>query len=128
MITNEDNITKYKGKNKIYVPEDYIQDNNRYTINNQTLTIITDNNCTTQYTTTYCDCRDYNIEYNIITEVYQCNRNQTNRIVASEYITSDINDSVKITNDYVKDYGIILIMIIGVILFVQLFKKNSRNI
>lgn len=128
MITNEDNITKYKGKNKIYVPEDYIEDNNRYTINNQTLTIITNNNCYNQYNTTYCDCRDYNIEYNIITETYQCNRNQSNRIVASEYITSDINDSIKITNDYVKDYGMILIMIIGVILFVQLFKKNSRNL
>lgn len=127
-MINGENIQKFKNKNKIYVPEDYVKANNRYTINNETLTIITDKNCTANYNTTYCDCRDYNIKYNIITETYQCNRNTTNKLVNSQYITSDINESVKITNEYVKEYSIYLLMIIGIILIVNLFKRNSRNI
>lgn len=127
-MINGENIEKFKNKNKIYVPEDYVETNNRYTINNETLTIITDKNCTSNYNTTYCDCRDYNIKYNIITETYQCNRNTTNKLVNSQYITSDINESVKITNEYVKEYSIYLLMIIGIILIVNLFKRNSRNI
>ena len=86
MINNEQIKSQYENNNKIYIPKDYFKDNWKYTINNDTITIINNNNCYTQYSSTYCDCRQYNMKYNIITEVYQCNAN-TNNVINHSYIT-----------------------------------------
>ena len=47
MITNEEQITKYKEYNKIYIPSEYINENYKYTINQDEVTIITNENCET---------------------------------------------------------------------------------
>ena len=127
MINNEEIKSKYEKNNKIYIPKDYFKNSWKYTINNDTITIITNNNCYTQYSNTYCDCRQYNMKYNIITEVYQCNAN-ANNVINHNYITTDINDSIKITNDYVKSYGIYFGMFIIALLLTIMLKKNSRRI
>lgn len=127
MIQGE-NISKYEAKDKIYMPQNYIKNNWKYTINNDTITIITNENCYNQYSSQYCDCRQYNIKYNIIGEIYQCNVNVSNNLIAVSKLTSDINYSERITNNYVKDYIILFGILIIAILLTQLFKKNSRRI
>lgn len=127
-MINGENINKYKKINKIYIPEDYIKDNWKYTINNDTITIMTNNNCYTQYTSTYCDCRQYNIKYNVIGDIYQCNTGNTNNIINVNQLTSDINYAERIRNNYVQEYGIMFLVLITAILLTQLFKKNSRRI
>lgn len=127
-MINGENINKYKEINKIYVPEDYIKANWKYTINNDTITIMTNNNCYTQYSSTYCDCRQYNIKYNIIGDIYQCNVNNTNNIINVSQLTNDINYSERIRNNYVEEYGIMFLVLITAVLLTQLFKKNSRRI
>lgn len=129
MINNEEQIQQYENYNKIYIPEDFINENNKYTINNDTLTIITNNNCTTNYNTTNCDCYNYNIKYNVIGKVYSCNRNpNNNNLIDKEYISQDINNSNKIVEKYTQDYIIVYGIIIIALLFISIMKRNSRKI
>ena len=129
MITNDEEITKYENYNKIYIPENYIDENNKYTINNDTITIITNQNCTTNYNTTNCDCYNYNMKYNIIGSVYSCNRNpNNNNLISNEQITTDINYNDKIIGKYTKDYIIVYGIILIALLFISIMKRNSRNI
>lgn len=128
MIENNEQINEYKEHNKIYIPQEYVNENNKYTIDNDTITIITNQNCYNQYNTTYCDCIRYNIKYNLISETYSCNRNPSNFIIRNEYITSNVNDSYRITNDYKNDYIIMFGTMIIVILVIIMYKKNSRRI
>lgn len=127
MINDSGNITKYQNANKIYIPQDYYNQNWKYTLNNDTVTIITNNNCYSQYSSTYCDCRQYNIKNNIITEVYQCNSNPSNGLINHNYISIDINDSPRAREQYTQQYIIWLgMLIIGILLTIAL-KKNSRK-
>lgn len=129
MISNEEVKDIYEQNNTIYVPEEYYDENYKYILENDTMTIITDKNCTTNYNTTNCDCYRYNVKYNIIMTSYQCNRNpNNNNLVQNRYITTDINSSNKITNDYTKDYILIFCILILAMLFVSVLKRNSRNI
>ena len=128
MINNPIQEIEYEEHNKIYIPSNYINDNYKYTISGDEITIITNNNCTTNYNTTNCDCYRYNEKYNIITNSYQCNRNPSNYIINNDYISDNINDSYRITNDYKNDYIIMYGIIIIAILIITMFKRNSRNI
>lgn len=127
MITNDEQIQEYKTYNKIYIPQQYYNENFKYTINNDTLTIITNQNCTTNYNTTNCTCYQYNIKYNIITNQNTCNRNPSYEI-SHDYITTNINYSDRIVNYYTNNYIILFGTIIVAIIFTILFKRNSRNI
>lgn len=128
MITSNETIQKYSEYNKIYIPMNYYNADNKYTISGDELTIISNNNCYTQYSTTYCDCNRYNIRYNIVTETYSCNRNPNNYIIDSSYITTDPDYSDRIISyfrdNYIITYGIVII----VFLFTLTFKKNSRRV
>lgn len=129
MINGNETIQKYKNDNKIYVPEAYNKQEYRYTLSNDTLTIITNNNCTTNYNTTQCDCYQYNLKYNVIMGQYTCNRNpNNNNLLSYDNISNDINNSYRITNDYTNNYTILLLMVVCIILFVLTFKKNSRDL
>lgn len=128
MIKDIEQEIEYKEYNKIYIPTEYINENYKYTINGDEITIITNENCTTSYNTTNCDCRRYNERYNIITNVYQCNRNPSNYILNSNQITDDINYSYRITNDYKNNYIILYGIVIIALLFVITIKKNSRRL
>ena len=59
MIQNENDILKFKDYNKLYIPQEYNNENYQYKINNNNILIITNNNCYTQYSSTYCDCYYY---------------------------------------------------------------------
>ena len=128
MINNEEQITKYKEYNKIYIPTEYINENYKYTINQDEITIITNENCETNYNSQYCDCMKYNEKYNIITNRYQCNRNPSNYILSNNQITDNINYSNRITNQYKNEYIILYGIIIIALLFIIMTRKNSRRI
>lgn len=129
MIINNEIIDKYKEDNKIYIPKEMNNTNYKYLIDSgDIITIITNENCYTNYNTEYCDCYKYNIRHNIISQGNACNRNQTTGIIKQEYITSDINNSERITRDYVNEYSMLFLMIITALVFVSIFKRNSRNI
>lgn len=128
MINNNDLKNEYKTHNKIYIPTEYKNQYWRYLLNGDEITIITNNNCYQNYNTTYCDCYRYNEKYNLITESYTCNSNSSNYEIDKNYISDDINDSLRITKDYVNNYTILLLTIILSMIIVSLFKKNSRKI
>lgn len=128
MINSNETIQKYVEYNKIYIPMEYYNSNNKYTISGDELTIISNKNCTTQYQTTYCDCNRYNIRYNIATETYQCNRNPSNYIIDSNYITTDPDYSDRIISYFRDNYIILYGIVIIVFLFTLTFKKNSRRV
>lgn len=64
-----------------YLPQDMINSNYRYSVNNYYYTIRTNQNCYTQYNTTYCNCYDvyYNNNY-LTTDPYSCNYNSSTNI------------------------------------------------
>ena len=128
MITNEEQINKYKEYNKVYIPSEYINENYKYTLNQDEITIITNENCYTNYNNQYCDCIKYNEKYNIVTERYQCNRNPSNYIISSSQLTEDVNYSTRITNEYKNNYIVLYGIVIISLLFVVMTKKNSRRI
>ena len=70
----------------------------------------------------------YNEKYNIITEVYQCNRNPSNYILNSNQLTDDVNYSYRITNDFKNNYIILYGIVIIALLFIITLKKNSRRL
>ena len=129
MISDQNTIDNYKNNNKIYVPDNYRNQSYKYILDNDMLTIITNNNCYTNYNSTYCDCIKLNIKYNIITETYSCNSStNTNNQINYSYISDNIEDSYRITRDINNNYTIYFGMLIIAILLTQLFKKNSRRI
>lgn len=128
MINNEQQKIEYSKYNKIYIPSEYINENYKYTINQDEITIITNENCETNYNNQYCDCMRYNEKYNIITNRYQCNRNPSNYILNSNQVTDDINYSNRITNQYKNEYIILYGIVIIALLFIIMTKKNSRRI
>lgn len=128
MITDTNTINKYKENNKIYVPTNLKNQNYKYILDNDTLTIITNANCYTNYNSTYCDCIKLNIKYNIITETYSCNTTtNSNNQINYRYITDDINDSYRITRDINNNYTLLFGVLIIAILLTTMFKKNSRR-
>lgn len=126
MITNQEDLTKYTNENKIYIPTTYKNQNYTYKINGDYITIITNNNCYTNYNTTYCDCYMYNFENNLISNGYSCSTNNNNPTIAYNYISDDINDSKYIREKYIEDKSIIIYMIgIGIIFAILLMKGRK---
>lgn len=127
MIKDNEQKIQYEEYNKIYIPTKYINQNYKYTLNQDEITIITNENCNTNYNE-YCDCMRYNIRYNIITNRYQCNRNPNNYIINSNQLTDDINYSYRITNEFKNNYIILYGIVIIALLFIIMARKNSRRI
>ena len=128
MIKNENQKIEYAKYNKIYIPTEYINENYKYTISGDEITISTNENCYTSYNNQYCDCIRYNERYNIKTERYECNRNPNNYILSSNQVTDDVNYSTRITNEYKNEYIILYGIVIITLLFIIMTKKNSRRI
>lgn len=115
--------------NKIYVPNEYMNRNYKYTLSGDNLTIITNQNCTTNYNTTNCDCYILDLKYNIIkNQSNQCNYNPNNNVVSYTSITDNVDYSDRITSYYIKEYSIYFAIIVIVLLFTSTLKRNSRNI
>lgn len=113
--------------NKIYVPEDYINQNWMYTYSGNDIVIITNQNCYTNYNTQYCNCYTYNIENNLISNVYSCSTNTNNtRIINNNYISDDIKYSNRILNIYLKDKIIwVAATGVGILLAILLTKRRT---
>lgn len=127
MINNQDDLVNYTNYNKIYIPQEYVNQNYIYRFNGDYITIMTNNNCRTQYSTTYCDCRQYNYKTNVITNVYECSVSGTQtQVIPYTSISTDINDSIYIRDRYVQDKGIYIgIFIIGIIIAILLTKRGA---
>jgi len=124
MITNQNDIDNLKTYNKIYIPQEYNNRNYSYRFNGDYIYIITNNNCYTQYNTTYCNCYNYNYENNVISEVFTCNTNSNNTIIAYDHITSDINYSTYLRNIYQDNKSILMSMLILALIIVIIFTKG----
>lgn len=96
-----------------YLPEEFINQNYRYSITDDYITIRTNNNCYTNYNNTYCDC--YNIypkmDY-MKTDAYSCNYNSSTNISYTNY-SSDFW--------YRQDLSNILIIFTILFIFIILF-------
>ena len=53
MIKNEEQKIEYENYNKIYIPNEYINQNYKYTIAGDEITIITNENCYKNYNNQY---------------------------------------------------------------------------
>lgn len=125
MITNNNEVNKYKDINKQYIPKDYINNNWYYRYNGDYVIITTDVQCYQNYNTTYCNCIQYNWKTNVMETMYQCARQQTNNDIPRTNITSDINYSERITTYYIKDKATqIGIIIIGIMIAILLLKER----
>ena len=107
-----------------YLPTQYINNNYKYRLNGDYYTIITDQNCYTQYSTTYCDC--YNIypklDY-IVSESTSCNYNVTNYTTSSSF-----TDNFYYRVDFSNILVMFLIMSIFIIFIpIKIFSKIFRK-
>lgn len=125
MINNNEKM-KYEELNMIYIPADYINSNYSYRFDGDYITIITNNNCYTQYNTQYCNCYRYNWKNNVMSNVINCNTNSNLAEIPIESISEDINYSRYIKEQWIWDKGIYLgIFILGILLAVFLTKERS---
>lgn len=129
MYKNENIELDLELYNKVYVPEEYVNQNYKYTLSGDNLTIITNQNCITQNTTTQCDCYILDLKYNVIkTQTNRCNYNPTSNVVPYTSISNNVDYSDRITSYYIKQYGIYFAIIVVALLFISTIKRNSRNI
>lgn len=128
MIQNADDVTEYKSYDKIYIPTQYINNNWSYRLNGDFITIITNNNCQTQYTSTYCNCYYYNYKNNIISDVYSCNINNNNPSIPFVSITDDVNFSISIREKFIQDKSLFILMFVIGILFAIFLTKERKSI
>lgn len=126
LIRNKNDIEKYTQYNKIYIPQEYNKENYRYFEDGDYIRIITNENCYTQYNTTYCNIYDYNVEKNLISKTYTGNNNPNLVEIDRQYISSDINYSPHIRQIYIQNkVSIGMILAIGII-FAILLSKEMR--
>ena len=96
---------------KSYLPSNLISNNYRYTISNNIITIHTNQNCYTQYSTTYCDCVQVYPQLDYLqSESYSCNYNPSTYLSSSSF-----------TGDYWYRLDLSNILIIFLILFIFIF-------
>lgn len=127
IIKNEKKIEEYKNQLKLYVPEEYYNQNYQYRYNNKIITIVTNKNCRTQYNTTYCNCYNFFIEENITSEVYECSNNTNQYTIPIEKITTDINHNERIRNDYMQETMInYFVFIIAIAFVIAMLTREVR--
>lgn len=127
MITNQNDLVNYTNYNKLYIPNDFVNENWKYNFNGDYIIIRTNRNCRTNYNTTYCDCMTYNYKNNVVSTTYECNyTSDSNQTIAYSSISTDINDSMYIRDRFIQDKGIIIaIVLLGIILALLLTKRGA---
>lgn len=108
-----------------YLPTDSINSNYKYTINNDYIRVYTDNNCYTQYNSTYCDCYYIypKIDY-LQSETTSCNVSNVSNVVSHTNFTDNFY--------YRIDFHNILIMFLIMSIFIiyipiKIFSKIFRK-
>lgn len=127
MIIEQNDLVNYENLNKIYIPNNYNNQNYKYNFSGDYIIIRTNQNCRTNYNTQYCDCYAYNYENNVISEAYECTYNTTsNQTINNTYISSDINDSMYIRDRFIQDKMLYIgIFILGIILAIFITKERK---
>ena len=128
MITNQDDLVNYTGMDKIYIPNDKINQNYSYRFNGDYIDIITNNNCYTNYNQTYCDCYRYNYKNNVMSNTYQCSTSSNNPSINFQLISNDINYSEIIRERFIQDKGILIAMVILGLIFAILLTKERKHL
>lgn len=96
---------------KMYLPSEYINSNYQYNLDNNYIGVRTNNNCYTQYNTTYCDCFRVYPNYNYIkSDTYSCSYNN-NYMTSSTSFSSDIFSLPNLSNYFITYFIIIFILI-----------------
>lgn len=127
-ITNESDVSSYSSLNKMYIPDDYINTSFNYYFNGDYINIITPNDCYTNYNSTYCTCYMYNRDHNVVSEAYSCNTNTSLPKISMDSITSDINYSKSIKNDYYSSTIIYLLMFILALVFARMLTRERSHL
>lgn len=121
----QNNMEKYINQ-KIYIPKEAYNENYKYYFNGNYIDVITNQNCYTQYNSTYCDCKKYEYKENILSESYSCNSSGNNARIGFEKITTEIQNNKSERTLYNQETQIYLIMIIlGIVLAHFLTKERS---
>ena len=108
----------------IYLPTQYDYSNFIYRLtDDNTIQIITNNNCVTGYNNTNCDCYDYYINRGVSSSSYSCSRNQTTRILSRSDFKFD--DTMAKYQSTLYSWGN-LILVIGVIWSICFFLMKSK--
>jgi hypothetical protein len=128
MIKNSTDISNYSNYNKIYIPSELNNSNYQYKISDDHIIVITNRNCYTQYNSTYCDCYYYNYKNNLTSSTYTCNTNNSSTSLNYSSISSDINDSVYLSNRFYQDKSILLFVIILALIFARFLTKERSHI
>lgn len=109
----------------IYLPENLESNNYYYRLTDDSnVQIITNTNCVTQYTTTQCNCYDYSLNRGVLSDVYSCNRNQSQKLINKSNI--GFNDTMAKYQATLYSWGNI-ILIVGVIWMICYFLMHSRR-
>lgn len=96
---------------KTYLPGEFINSNYKYNINEDYIIVKTNNNCYTNYNTSYCDCYYVypHLDY-LSTEAYSCNYSNSGNISYHSF-----------TSDWVYRSDITDIFIVASIIFMFIF-------
>ena len=99
---------------KMYLPSNYINDQWSYNLDSNYIQVRTNQNCYSQYSTTYCDCFRVYPNYNYVkSETYSCSLSNSYNSSFSVF-SSDIYNLPNISNYFIT-YFIILFMCIYVL-------------
>lgn len=111
---------------KVYLPSNLINNNYTYSILQNYIQVKTNQNCRTQYTSTYCDC--FNIYYNnnyATSDLYECNISQ-NVNVSRETFTNDFWQSPYLYQSMVSLIPILFLIYITFRFTILQFRKALR--
>lgn len=125
-IINNTDIQDYSNFNKIYIPAEMLNSNFTYYYDDYFITIVTNNNCYTQYNSTYCDCNKFILSNNVITDTYVCNISQNLPKIQYSSLSDNVNDSLTINNLYLSNTIVYLLMFILALLFASFLIKDRR--
>ncbi len=127
-ITNDTDVSAYSSLNKLYIPDDYLNSSYNYYFNGDYINIITPNDCTTNYNSTYCTCYMYNRDHNVVSESYSCNTNTSLPKISFDSLSNDINYSNNIKEMYFSNTIIYLLMFVVALLFTKLLTRERSHL
>lgn len=129
-IINDSDVSTYSSLNKLYIPDEYLNSSFKYYFNNNTnrITIITNNDCYSQYNSNYCSCYMYDVDNNIVSESYSCNTNSSLPIISFDSLTNDINYSNNIKDIYFSNTIIYLLMFVVALLFTSRLTRERSHL
>ena len=109
-----------------YLPSNFINTNYKYTISNDYIRVYTNNNCYTNYNSTYCDCYYVypKIDY-INSESTSCNVSNLSNTISSNSFTDNYYYRIDFSNILVMFFIMsIFIIYIPIKIFSKIFRKG----